>query len=241
MDVEVSRELELEGGRFLVGVVVKGEGDGGTLSIDVEALPRGADRRGATAPHRWVGTFDGGYVEELTSKTGNYKKLTTFAQMVLGALEGTANSVYIDLLSERDLMVLREKKMQPAGRGAAAASPAAADAPHGADARSRRYLIVTYAVEFDRVHYPLPLDFEVEPDAASLARRLRHAQARIDELAAAPADALARADDLARENALLRQKLREVPAPRQDCGPAGADGGADAAARARGDRLRRSL
>jgi coiled-coil domain-containing protein 61 len=29
---------------------------------------------------------------------------------------------------------------------------------------NKRYVILTYVVEFDKVHYPLPLNFEDSPD-----------------------------------------------------------------------------
>lgn len=37
----------------------------------------------------------------------------------------------------------------------------------------RRYLILTYAVEFDRVHYPLPLSYVDEPPAHALRATIR--------------------------------------------------------------------
>ena len=110
---------------------------------------------------RWTGAFSADYIESLTSKTGNYKALGTFARMLSGALDGTADSVFVDLLTARDLEQLRARK-----RG----SSVPTDAPLPTD---RRYLIVTYAAEFDRVHYPLPLDAETQPSRASLARQLR--------------------------------------------------------------------
>ena len=39
---------------------------------------------------RWTGSFTADYVESLTSKTGNYKSLATFARMLSGALDGAA-------------------------------------------------------------------------------------------------------------------------------------------------------
>src|SRR3546814_3034147 len=45
----------------------------------------------------------------------------------------------------------------------------------------KRYLILTYTVEFDRVHYPLPLAYEEDPNPAALKatiRRLRQVSSR---------------------------------------------------------------
>ena len=37
---------------------------------------------------------------------------------------------------------------------------------------NKRYLILTYAAEFDRVHYPLPLMYEEYPDPEDLKRTI---------------------------------------------------------------------
>ncbi len=43
----------------------------------------------------------------------------------------------------------------------------------GIPPRRCRYLILTYRVEYDRVHYPLPLSFEEVPSVSSLQRVIR--------------------------------------------------------------------
>lgn len=43
---------------------------------------------------------------------------------------------------------------------------------------SRRYVIITYQSEFDRVHYPLPLTYEGPPDPAVLQREIRQLRAQ---------------------------------------------------------------
>ena len=40
--------------------------------------------------------------------------------------------------------------------------------PSRSPPNNKRYLILTYAAEFDRVHYPLPLIFEDTPDPETL-------------------------------------------------------------------------
>ena len=37
---------------------------------------------------------------------------------------------------------------------------------------NKRYLILTYAVEFDRVHYPLPLTFDEHPTTDALQKTI---------------------------------------------------------------------
>ena len=141
-----------------------GHGEEAELVVDVEC----------ETGERWTGAFSADYIESLTSKTGNYKALGTFARMLSGALDGTADSVFVDLLTARDLEQLRARK-----RGA----PAPSEAPLPSD---RRYLIVTYAAEFDRVHYPLPLDAEAQPSRSSLQRQLRRCRARLQRAQPAP-------------------------------------------------------
>jgi len=55
--------------------------------------------------------------------------------------------------------------LTPGTTAAAAAAGAAAKA-------SKRYLILTYVVEFDRVHYPLPLTQQDGPSVATLQRQV---------------------------------------------------------------------
>ena len=47
---------------------------------------------------------------------------------------------------------------------------------------SKRYLIVTYTVEFDRIHYPLPLPYMGKPDPRALQETLRQQRAEIKAL-----------------------------------------------------------
>ena len=70
----------------------------------------------------------------------------------------TSDSVFVDLLTYADLEALKNKRS-----GASKSSSSA-------HTNNKRYLILTYAAEFDRVHYPLPLLFEDIPDADALQR-----------------------------------------------------------------------
>lgn len=48
---------------------------------------------------RWKGDFTQRYIEEITAKTGNFKKHHVFAKMLISALKGASGSVFIDLLT----------------------------------------------------------------------------------------------------------------------------------------------
>ena len=79
--------------------------------------------------------------------------------MVESALTKTSDSVTLDLLTYGDLQSLRNQK--------ASTQPAAASCD---SLNSKRYLILTYSVEFDRIHYPLPLPYLGKPDPVALLR-----------------------------------------------------------------------
>lgn len=67
------------------------------------------------------------------------------------------------------------------------ASATATAGPHA----KKRYLILTYAVEFDRVHYPLPLAFEDLPTLEGLQRTVRRLRAELAETRGPAASSMA--------------------------------------------------
>eukprot|EP01048_Picozoa_sp_COSAG05_P011121 COSAG05_NODE_1027_length_6117_cov_7.351778_4_plen_333_part_00 len=138
---EVSIELTFHGAAFVMSVTTIDE----SVVITAEEKETG---------DRWRGQFSSRYIEEITHKTGNYKKFAVFVKMLTSALTTESDSVFIDLLTYADLELLKSRKT-----GKAAPAPSAS-----ASKNNKRYLIMTYAVEFDRVHYPLPLNFEDAPD-----------------------------------------------------------------------------
>jgi hypothetical protein len=113
----------------------------------------------------------------MTSKTGNVKKYHVFCRMLSNALVRSSDAVFIDLLTMADLETLRARRQQaatavsaalqhqssssdPLSASASGALLAAgvgltADAPLPTSASSvaksnKRFLILTYLVEFDR-------------------------------------------------------------------------------------------
>ena len=61
-----------------------------TLCVEVEQKVDGA---------RWRGDFTARYVEDITAKTGNYKKYPVFAKMLAQAVSEESDSVFVDLLT----------------------------------------------------------------------------------------------------------------------------------------------
>ncbi|XP_035946250.2 centrosomal protein CCDC61 isoform X3 [Halichoerus grypus] len=143
-----------------VRVVVSGQ----VLELEVE------DRMTAD---QWRGEFDASFIEDLTHKTGNFKQFNIFCNMLESALTQSSESVTLDLLTYTDLESLRNRKM--GGRPGPLAS-------RSAQLNSKRYLILIYSVEFDRIHYPLPLPYQGKPDPVVLQGIIRSLKEELGRL-----------------------------------------------------------
>ena len=60
---------------------------------------------------RWSGEFSSRYIEDITAKTGNFKKFPVFVRMLQTALASSSSSVFVDLLTFSDLQMLRARKL----------------------------------------------------------------------------------------------------------------------------------
>ena len=120
-----------------------------------------------TSGDRWRGEFTGAYVEAIAEKTGNPKRFPVFLRILFSAIRQESSSVFIDLLTYQDLEAMKQSRGGAGGQRALSSRD---------PANNKRYVIVTYASEFDRVHYPLPLMYEgrVErrPEAEEAGREL---------------------------------------------------------------------
>ncbi|KAJ7401192.1 Coiled-coil domain-containing protein 61 [Pitangus sulphuratus] len=118
----------------------------------------------------WRSEFDAAFIEDMTRKTGNFKQFGIFCSMLESALMQNSESVSLELLTYTDLETLRSRKV-----GAIARPPPSSSSPLS----TRRYLILVYSVEFDRIHYPLPLPYAGRQDLATLVRELREELAQL--------------------------------------------------------------
>ena len=105
-------------------------------------------------------------------KTGNFKKFPVFIKMLSTALYGNTDTVFVDLLRYSDLEILKAKKT-----GQLTTTNSSTTIKN-----NKRYLILTYAVEFDRVHYPLPLKYEEEISSKSLKQTIARLRSEIYHL-----------------------------------------------------------
>ncbi|XP_039180960.1 centrosomal protein CCDC61 isoform X1 [Crotalus tigris] len=127
---------------------------------------------------QWRGEFDAPFIEDLTHKTGNFKQFGIFCSMLESALAQSSESVTLDLLTYADLEALRNRKM-----GVGARHPSASKV---SPLNAKRYLILIYSVEFDRIHYPLPLPYIGKPDPVILQKEIRELKEELAMLKAKP-------------------------------------------------------
>nr|XP_025043187.1 coiled-coil domain-containing protein 61 [Pelodiscus sinensis] len=148
--------------------VVRMTVNGSVLEVEVE------DR---LTTDQWRGEFDAAFIEDLTHKTGNFKQFGIFCSMLESALSQRA--VTLDLLTYTDLEALRSRKIGVGPRHMPSASKSSL-------LSSKRYLILIYSVEFDRIHYPLPLPYVGKPDPVALQKVIRELKEELAVLKARP-------------------------------------------------------
>ncbi|KAH9573656.1 hypothetical protein CY35_01G012000 [Sphagnum magellanicum] len=152
-------ELVFQNVQYLLTVALA---PGDTLCVEAEHKTDGS---------RWRGDFTSRYIEEITRKTGNFKTFTVFVKMLRSAILQESDSVFVDLLTYQDLEMLKNKKSRGIGVH-----------PCQRASNNKRYLILTYTGEFDRVHYPLPLLYEENPEPEALKRTIRRLRDELEEV-----------------------------------------------------------
>ncbi|XP_078787400.1 centrosomal protein CCDC61 isoform X2 [Oryzias latipes] len=160
---EVMEDIVFRGTEFSVKI----ELDKGVLIVEISD---------SVTADQWRGEFDPAYIEDLTRKTGNFKQFPIFCSMLESAVRKTSDSVTLDLLTYADLELLRNRKAGVVSRPRAHQQSSALTA--------KRYLILIYTVEFDRIHYPLPLPYMGKPDPATLQKEIRALRAELSALTA---------------------------------------------------------
>ncbi|XP_045896251.1 centrosomal protein CCDC61 isoform X3 [Micropterus dolomieu] len=159
---EVMEDIVFRGVEFSVKIEV----DKGLLIVEISD---------SMTADQWRGDFDPAYIEDLTRKTGNFKQFPIFCSMLESAVRKTTDSVTLDLLTYADLELLRNRKAGVVSRPRGHQQSSALTA--------KRYLILIYTVEFDRIHYPLPLPYVGKPDPAALQKEVRALRAELSAVA----------------------------------------------------------
>ena len=100
--------------------------------------------------------------------------------MLLTSLSKNSDSVFLDILTYQDLQVLKARK-QSSGNPTGSSQSQSQSQPSN-NTNNKRYLILTYVVEFDKVHYPLPLSFVDMPDVDALKNTIRRLRSEIEDM-----------------------------------------------------------
>ena len=114
---------------------------------------------------RWKCSYDSSYIENLTRKTGNFKQFVVFGSMLKAGLLKTNDCVYVELLTQEELQSRRK-------RGTNGTS----------SQKNIIYLILMYQVEFDKIHYPLPLEYCGKPDPEILQATIRKLENEVSHI-----------------------------------------------------------
>ena len=132
---------------------------------------------------RWKSEFSIESIEEITQKTGSFKSFSIFVRMLETALHGTTETVSLDLLTYADLEELRARK-SGSSRNIASSILSGNTGVNNTginQGNTKRYLIMTYNSDFDRVYYPLPLVYQGKPDASTLQQVIRQLHSELEQ------------------------------------------------------------
>jgi coiled-coil domain-containing protein 61 len=121
-------------------------------------------------------------LEELTHQVGNYKKYGVFIKMLISGFSGDSENVYVNLLTYNDLQLLKARKLGVSTSfSSQTSSQTFPSSSISSSSQSKRYIILTYASEFDRVNFPLPLSFEENPNVSSLQRTIKRLRNKLKD------------------------------------------------------------
>ncbi|OMJ94512.1 hypothetical protein SteCoe_2286 [Stentor coeruleus] len=143
------------------------------LSADTESLSLSFEEKSTTK--LWKGDFTCSYIETLTQKSKSFKKFPIFLKMLISALENTSESVIIDLLTYQELEMFRSS------RNPGSNSSSSSSSNPNPKLLSKRFLILTFTGEFERVHYPLPLTFEDAPDVETMKKTISRLRSELEK------------------------------------------------------------
>ena len=101
--------------------------------------------------------------------------------MLLSSLSKESDCVYVDLLTYNDLEQMKARKSGLSTSNSTAGLTATSTTSVNTRNATKRYLILTYSGEFDRVHYPLPLNQEDSPNVTTLQRIIKKLRNQLKE------------------------------------------------------------
>ncbi|KAJ3388512.1 Coiled-coil domain-containing protein 61 [Entophlyctis sp. JEL0112] len=149
MTISQTRQVQLRGLRFTVRAEVD---PGDSLTVALTPLH-------ATDQPRflWRGAFAPQYIEEVTAKTGNFKRFSVFCEMLLSSLDADLQNKTLAL----NLITVADLADDDSRAGSTNPMVSTSLSPEALASLDKVYLVMTYSSAFDRIHYPLPLQMSV--------------------------------------------------------------------------------
>jgi hypothetical protein len=111
----------------------------------------------------WLGEYPIQNIEEITQKAGSYKSFSVFVKMLMSGLSQDNDSVTVDLLTNKDLELMKQKRTNNSMNESMSQDP---------NKTNRVYLIVNYNGEFEKVCYPIPMYYQNPPPADLMIRTI---------------------------------------------------------------------
>ncbi|ORX88131.1 hypothetical protein BCR32DRAFT_288879 [Anaeromyces robustus] len=149
----------------------------------------------------WKGKYTNNYVEEITKKTGNFKKFSVFIEMLFSAIKMSSKTVTLDLLTLEDVKKLRENKSD---------NERIDTAESNKPSKNKLFLILTYSAAFDRVHYPLPLTFQGFGDELNTITLVEKLKKEVEILKSEKESNINEISRLLRENDKLKYEMKQL-------------------------------
>jgi len=165
--VNVLKTLKMEQVELSVEMEVKSE----VYTIKLNACENHLviEIQNAETADNWKGTYEKKYIEELTRKTGNFKSFPIFVSMLKSALNQESSTVTLDLLTFSDLENLRNKSTLNQSTNSNVSRQS-----NQTKNNNKKYLIMTYNVEYDRINYPLQLRYQGKMEANDLLQIIKN-------------------------------------------------------------------
>ena len=92
----------------------------------------------------WIGSFTSKAIEKLSAKAGSEKTFSVFCKLLYTAFQGKNQDLHLDFYSYQDLECIRNRMPLTTSLNPS----------------QKKYLIISYITDFDKIHYPLPLIIE---------------------------------------------------------------------------------
>jgi len=116
----------------------------------------------------WKGNFEAKYIEEMSSKAGSHKSFPIFIKMLFTGFSKQSEGVKIDLIGANNIEQMRSNNRNDNLNTSNLSNTTVSDFAKS----QKKYLIISYSSEFEKVNFPLPLSFITNPPTEIVKRTI---------------------------------------------------------------------